>query len=96
MPDTKCNLTHQGAVEEFWTATDPQAADVGDQLALWVHHYNWHRSHESLHGDTPIERVCQRADNTPLWATVSEACDPAKEHIQVRHHSVELALRALK
>jgi hypothetical protein len=42
------------------------------------------------------ERVCQRADKTPLWATVSEAYDPAKEHIQVRHHAVELTLRALK
>jgi transposase InsO family protein len=40
--------------------------------------------------------VCQRADKTPLRATVSEAHDPAKEHVQVRHHVVEMALRALK
>ena len=61
-----------------------------------MHHYNWHRSHESLHGDTPVDRVCQRADKTPLWAAVCEAYDPAKERIQVRHHAVEIALRALK
>jgi hypothetical protein len=73
----------------------PEAVDVADQLALWVHHYNWHRSHESLHGDTPIDRVCQRADKTPLWAAVSDAYDPAKEHIQIRQHAVEMALRTL-
>jgi hypothetical protein len=57
---------------------------VGDQLALWVHHYNWHRLDESLHGDTPIDQVCQRADKTPTWL------------LQIRHHAVEIALRALK
>src|SRR5690348_6565779 len=56
----------------------------------------WHRSHKSLHGDTPMEWVSQRADKTPLRATVSEAYDPAKEHVQVRHHVVDIALRALK
>ena len=51
---------------------------------------------ESLDGDIPVDRVCQRADKTPLWAAVCEAYDPAKERIQVRHHAVEIALRALK
>lgn len=92
----KVERAQRTILEEFWAATEPKAVDVGDQLALWVHHYNWHRSHESLHGDTPIERLCQRADKTPLWATVSEAYDPANEHIQVRHHAVDVALRVLK
>jgi transposase InsO family protein len=92
----KVERVQRTVLEEFWAVTDPKAADVADQLALWVHHYNWHRSHESLHGDTPIERVCQRANKTPLQATVSEAYDPAKEHVQVRHHVVDMALRALK
>ena len=64
---------------------------IGDQLALWVHHYNWHRSHESLHGDTPIDRVCQLADKTPLWAAVGDAYDPPRERIQIRHHVVDIA-----
>jgi transposase InsO family protein len=92
----KVERAQRTTLEEFWAVADPKAADVGDQLALWVHHYNWHRSHESLHGDTPIDRVCQRADKTPLWAAVSNVYDPAKEHIQIRHHAVEMALRALK
>ena len=43
----KVERAQRTTLEEFWAATDPKAADVGDQLALWVHHYNWHRSHES-------------------------------------------------
>jgi hypothetical protein len=68
---------------------------VGNQLT-WVHHYNSLRSHESLRGDTPIERVCQQAEETPLWAAISEAYDHATERIRVRQHAVETALRALK
>lgn len=82
--------------EEFWAATDLKSADIADQLALWVHHYNWHRSHESLHGDTPIDRVCQRADMTPLWAAVCDAYEPARERVQIRDYAVGLALRTLK
>lgn len=92
----KVERAQRTTLEEFWAAADPTAADIGEQLALWVHHYNWDRSHESLHGDTPIDRVCQLADKTPLWAAVSEAYDPTKERIQIRNHAVDLALRALK
>ena len=80
----KVERAQRTILEEFWAMADPKAADVGEQLARWAHHYNWHRSHESLHGDTPVDRVCQRADKTPLWAAVCEAYDPAKERIQVR------------
>ena len=76
--------------------TDPKAADIGEQLALWIHHYNWHRSHESLHGDTPIDRVCQLTHQTPLWAAVGDAYDASKEQIKIRHHAVDIALQALK
>ena len=92
----KVERAQRTILEEFWAMADPKATDVGEQLALWVHHYNWHRSHKSLHGDTPVDRVCQRADKTPLWVAVCEAYDPAKERIQVRHHAIDIALRALK
>jgi hypothetical protein len=92
----KVERAQRTILEEFWAATDPKSADVADQLALWVHHYNWHRSHESLQGDTPIDRVCQRVDMTPLWATVCDAYGPSRERIQVRDHAVDLALRSLK
>ena len=44
-------------LEEFSAVTDTAAADLGDQLAVWVHSYNWDRLHEALHGLTPIDRV---------------------------------------
>jgi transposase InsO family protein len=92
----KVERVQRTCLEEFWAATDPKAADIGDQLAIWVHHYNWHRSHESLHGDTPIDRVCQRSEKTPLWGAVSQAYDVTKERIQIRHQTVDTALRTLK
>jgi len=91
----KVERAQRTCLEQFWAATDPKATDISDQFAVWVHHYNWQRSHESLHGATPIDRVCQR-DQTPLWAAVSEAYEPTKERIQIRHHAVDIALRALK
>jgi len=92
----KVERAQRTILEEFWATTDLKAADVDEQLALWVHHYNWHRSRESLHGDTPVDRVCERADKTPLRAAVCDAYHPTKERIQIRHHAVVIALRALK
>ena len=83
-------------LEEFWDAADSKAADIGEQLAQWVSYYNWHRPHESLHGRSPIDRVCQLASQTPLWDEVGEAYDPKKERLRVRDHAVDIALQVLK
>ena len=74
----KVERAQRTTLEEFWAAADPKAADIGEQLALWVHHYNWHRAHESLHGVTPIDRVCQLTDKTPLWAASARLMTPPK------------------
>jgi transposase InsO family protein len=92
----KVERVQRTTLEEFWPTVDPKARDTADRLAEWVHHYNWHRQHESLNGSTPIDRVCERASKTPLQSEVCDAYDPAKERLQVWHHAVELALRALK
>jgi hypothetical protein len=92
----KVERAQRTVLEEFWAVTDTKAADLDEQLALWVHHYNWHRSHEALHGLPPIDRVCALADKTPLWEAVSAAYEPDKERIQVRPYAVEMALRELK
>ncbi|HLY89726.1 MAG TPA: hypothetical protein VKQ27_12140 [Acetobacteraceae bacterium] len=47
-------------------------------------------------GVSPIDRVCQLADKTPLWAAVGDAYDASKERIKIRHHAVVVALQALK
>jgi transposase InsO family protein len=92
----KVERAHRTVLEEFWPTVGAQAPDVGDQLAVWVHHYNWDRPHEGLGGLCPIDRVCERIDKIPLWADVDAAYDEAKEHIQVREYAVEMALRKLK
>ena len=43
--------------------------------------YNWHRPHESLHGRSPIDRVCQLASQTPLRGEVGEAYDPKERSV---------------
>ena len=58
-------------LEEFWAAADKTSVDLGNRLALWVHHYNWDRPHEALHGLMPIDPVCQLVDKTPLGDEVS-------------------------
>jgi transposase InsO family protein len=32
-------------------------------LPLWLHRYNWHRPHQSLHMNPPISRLALSADN---------------------------------
>nr|WP_241671577.1 integrase core domain-containing protein [Dankookia rubra] len=81
---------------QFWATVDARAPDVGDQLAVWVHHYNWDRPHEALGGLCPIDRVCERIEMTPLWGDVDAAYDKTKERVQVREYAVETALRKLK
>jgi transposase InsO family protein len=92
----KVERVQRTVLEEFWPTVDAKAPHIADRLAAWVHHYNWHRSHEALNGSTPIDRVCERASKTPLNGEISEAYDPAGERIQVREHAVDLALRSLK
>ena len=92
----KVERAQRTVLEEFWPTVDARAPDVGDQLAVWVHHYNWDRPHEGLGGLCPIDRVCERLDKTPIWAEVDAAYDAARERVQVREYAVETALRKLK
>jgi transposase InsO family protein len=49
----KVERAQRTVLEEFWATVDAQAPDIGDQLALWVHHYNWDRPHEALGRPVP-------------------------------------------
>ncbi|MFC7738907.1 IS481 family transposase [Roseomonas sp. GCM10028921] len=92
----KVERVQRTVLEEFWATVDARAPEAGDQLAEWVHHYNWDRPHEALGGLCPIDRVCECLDKTPLWGEVCAACDATRERIQVRRYAVEMALRMLK
>jgi transposase InsO family protein len=95
-PNGKVERVQRTALEEFWPTVNARSPDAGDQLAAWVHHYNWDRAHEALGGLCPIDRVCERIGKTPLRADVDAAYDETKERIQVREYAVETALRNLK
>jgi transposase InsO family protein len=92
----KVERAHRTVLDEFWATVNPLSDDVAGQLAVWVHHYNWNRAHDGLGGSTPIDRICERIDKTPLWAQVADAYDADLELVRVRDHTVDIALRRLK
>jgi len=92
----KVERVQRTVLEEFWPTVDAKAPGITNRLAEWVHRYNWDRQHEALNGSTPIDRVCERVDNTPLHSEISDAYEPATERLQVRDYAVETALRSLK
>jgi hypothetical protein len=61
-----------------------------------VHHYNWDRAHEALGSSTPIDRICECAEGTPLWAEVGDTYEADQKRIRVRHHTVGVTLQKLK
>ena len=53
------------------TQSISRAPDIEAKLAEWQHHWNWHIGpHPALGGLSPIDRVCERIDKTPLSETV--------------------------
>lgn len=80
---------------EFWGVVD-FSSDLAQQLAEWQHYYNWDRPHSALHGQSPIDRVCELLDKTPLAHVVESAYEVGKERIQHPHYAVDLRLAALR
>lgn len=92
----KVERVQRTVLDEFWATVDSKASDIDTKLAIWVHHYNWHRPHEALANLCPIDLVSALAEKTPTWGEVCAAYDPDQERVQVRHYVVDQALRALK
>ena len=81
---------------EFYATADLDDPELDDRLSEWQHYYNWRRPHGALHGKTPMQKVCELGNSTPLWEDVSALYDPAKERFQERNYQVDLKLRKLK
>ena len=92
----KVERSHQTDLMEFYTTADLKAPDLADQLALWQHAYNWDRPHSALGGKTPIDRVCELSDRTPLREEVDALYDQEREPIRHAEYAVDVALRKLK
>lgn len=65
-------------------------------LAEWQHYYNWERPHSSLKGLTPIDRVTEISDQTPLSEEVFQHYQIKKERLQEQNYKFDLQLRKLK
>jgi transposase InsO family protein len=61
----KVERSHRIDAEEFYRLLDGQLIDdsklFGDKLQEWEDYYNYHRPHGSLGGQTPYERLRQKA-----------------------------------
>jgi hypothetical protein len=71
-------------------------SEVEAKLPEWRHHWNWHRPHTALGGQSPIDRVCERLDKTLLGAAVEAAYDGSRERIGIANFRLDTALAQLK
>ncbi len=82
--------------EEFYSTVELDLISLADSVSEWQHYYNWQRTHGSLKGLTPMEKVCQLMDKTPLQEEVSNAYSVESERIQIANYRIDLELRKLK
>ena len=82
--------------DEFYSTVKLDLEKLRQTLSEWQHYYNWQRAHGSLKGKTPIEKVCDLLDSTPLREEVSNAYDQEKERIQLANYQLDLRVRKLK
>jgi len=52
--------------EEFYSTVKLELGDLTDSVSEWQTYYNWQITHGSLNGLTPMEKVCELMDKTPL------------------------------
>ena len=92
----KVERSQRTDLDEFYSTVNLKDSNLHALLAEWQHYYNWDRPHSSLGGKTPIERLNEFSDKTPLREEVAAKFDPSKERIQEQSYRDELALRKLK
>jgi transposase InsO family protein len=88
----KVERTQRADLDEFWATIDPKRHDIEARLVEWQHHWNWDRPHTSLGGSTPIEKVCELIDRTPLADEISARYESANERIRVADYRLDTAL----
>jgi len=67
---------------EFWSRHSAKEKDIAQRIEEWQFEYNWRRSHGSLAGRTPAERMAEIGDRTPLSEEVALAYDETKERMR--------------
>lgn len=92
----KAERTQRADREEFWDTVDPKEPQIEAKLSEWQHHWNWHRSHIAQAGMSPIDRVCELLDKTPLGEAVEASYEIGKERIRVADYRLAFALAQVK
>jgi len=92
----KVERVQRTVLDEFYATVDIKGPELEAKLAEWQHYYNWHRSHSSLHGKTPIDIVCELIPLTPYTDEISEQYEITNERIQEQNYKHDLRLKKLK
>lgn len=83
---------------EFYPTIDVNMGleELDHRLSEWQHYCNWDRPHSSLKERTPIERLTELSDQTPLSEEVQQRYKVWKERFQEQNYKLDLQLRKLK
>jgi transposase InsO family protein len=92
----KVERSQRTDLEEFWPTVDFAQPDLDGQLASWLRFYNHERPHDSLQGQTPVQRLAELQHRIPSASEVAAAYDPAREDFRTRHYLFDQAIRELK
>ena len=71
----KVERVQRTALEEFWSSADLADPRIADRFADWQRFYNELRSHSSLGGQTPFERLQQLRHKVPPVNVIQAAYD---------------------
>lgn len=82
----KVERSQRTDLDEFYSTVDIKDPSLPDLLAEWQQYYNWDRPHSSLDGKTPVERLTELSDKTPLGEEVLAKFDPSKERTQEQNY----------
>lgn len=79
-------------LSEFWFHHARTERAIGLRIEEWQFDYNWRRPHGSLGGKTPVDRIAELGEITPLAEEVQSAYDERKERIRHREWRVDKIL----
>lgn len=79
-------------LNEFWSHRTPTEDAIDRRIEEWQFEYNWRRLHGSLGGKTPVDRIAEVSEITPLAEQVESAYDEEKERIRHREWRVDKIL----
>ncbi len=81
----KVERVQRTALDEFWAFADIKHTAIVEQFVEWQRFCNTNRSHSSLGGGTPAERLQQLQEIIPSNEAIHDAYDPTREWARPHH-----------